>query len=101
MTTIVLLIAIYILNIIDYWQTKYAIWHFGLRVEANPIVRFLFKHNCAEIVKFIIPLVLLIWLGFIIKADKKCIWIAYFLIVFYFLLVLHNFAIFIQMGILF
>ncbi len=98
--TIILLIITYILNLIDYWQTMYAISLFGLSVELNPVTRFLFKHNCAGEVKIIVPIILLTALGFIVKAEKENIWAVYFVVIFYFLLILHNFAMLIQMGIL-
>ena len=96
--TIILLITTYIFNLIDYWQTMYAISHFGLGVEANPIARFLFEHNCAEAVKLIVPLIILIILGFIVKIERKMIWAVYFLTAWYLLAILHNFAMLIQMG---
>jgi hypothetical protein len=98
--TIILLIITYIFNLIDYAQTICAISHFGLSTELNPIVRFLFKHNCIGIVKIIVPIILLTALGFIIKAEKENIWMVYFIVIFYFLVILHNFAMLIQMGII-
>ena len=98
--TIVLLILTYIFNLIDYVQTTCAISHFGLSVELNPIVRFLFQHHCAEIVKLIAPIILLVIIGFMVKAEKKNIWAVYVLAAIYFLVILHNFVILIQMGII-
>ena len=77
----------------------YAISRFGLEIELNPLVRFLFKHNCAEIVKLVVPIILLVTLGFLVKAAKENIWTVYTLVIIYFLLIMHNFAILIQMGI--
>lgn len=98
--TIILLIITYIFNLIDYVQTACAISHFGLSAELNPIVRFLFKHNCAGIVKLIVPIIILVIIGFMVKAEKKNIWAVYVLAAIYFLIILHNFAISIKMGIL-
>lgn len=97
---VILLIITYIFNLIDYWQTTYAVQIFGLGVEANPVVRFLFEHNCAGIAKFIIPAILLICLGFIIKAERGLIWTAYLSFTIYLFVIIHNFIMFMKMGIL-
>ena len=97
--TIILLIITYIFNLIDYWQTTYAIQYFGLGIEANPITRFLFEHNCAGIVKIIAPAILLTSLGFIVKIDKKQIWAVYVAFTLFLLVIMHNFATLIRMGI--
>ena len=98
--TIVLLIITYIFNLIDYLQTAYAIKHFGLEVELNPIARFLFEHDCASVFKIIVPAILLISLGFIVKIERKQIWNVYIICMLYFLLIMHNFAMLIKMGLL-
>lgn len=97
---IILLIIIYIFNIIDYCQTIYAIQHFGIGIEANPIARFWFKHNCAGEIKLIGMAIILIIFGFIIKYDKKQIWVIYFLVIFYLFVITRNFMILIKLGIL-
>lgn len=97
---IVLLNAIYALNIIDYLQTVHAIRFFGLGVEANPIGRLLFEHNCAWIAKFIGVPILLIILAFIIKFDIRQVWAPCVLFVFYCILTLRNFVMLKRMGIL-
>lgn len=96
---VTLLIVIYILNLIDYCQTAYAIQHFGLGVEINPIMRFIFRHNCEIVFKVILPAILLIALGFIVKVDRKQIWKVYFLAALYFLLITHNFVMLAKMGV--
>ena len=99
--TIILLILTYILNLIDYCQTMYAIQLFGLQIELNPIARWLFEHNCATLVKLIVPAITLVSLGFVVKADRKLVWAVYVLFTIYCLVVLHNFAMAIKAGILF
>ena len=88
---IILLILIYILNIIDYFQTVYAIQLFGIGVEINPIGRFMLSNNCAWVFKFIGVALILAAIGFIIKYDKRQKWAVYFLFIFYLLLIIHNF----------
>ena len=99
--TVVLLIAIYILNIIDYLQTAYAIQILGIGVELNPIGRFCFEHNCALPVKLIGILIILIMVGFItIMIEPKYICVSFMLFVFYVAVVWHNFVQLEQAGIL-
>jgi hypothetical protein len=88
------------LNIVDYLQTIYAIKFFGTSIEANPIGRFLFEHNSAWAMKFIgVPLILIaIW--FVIRLDAKQILAPFVLFVFYYIVVLHNFAELTKTGLL-
>ena len=90
---ITLLIIAYTLNLIDYCQTKYVVSHFGLNAELNQFARFLFSAGYAEIIKLIAPIILLAALGLIVKLDKTFIWTAYFVVILYSLVVLHNSAI--------
>lgn len=100
-TTFILLIAIYILNIIDYLQTAYGIQMLGIGVELNPIGRFCFEHNCALPVKLIGMLIVLIVIGFItIKIEPIYICASFILFVFYVAVVWHNFVQLEQVGIL-
>ncbi len=96
---IILLILIYILNIIDYFQTIYAIQLFGIGVEINPIGRFMLENECAWIFKFIGVPILLTAIGFIIKYDKNKVWAVYFLLTVFLFVVIHNFYQLAQMGI--
>lgn len=96
---IILLILIYILNIIDYFQTVYAIQLFGIGVEINPIGRFMLSNNCAWAFKFIGVALILTAIGFIIKYDKKQSWAVYFLLIVFLFLVIHNFYQLAQVGI--
>lgn len=85
------LIIIYILNIIDYFQTIYGINLFGLDIEGNPIARFLLENNCGWIVKFIAVPIILVTLGVLVRIDKKQSWVVYVLLVFYLFVVTNNF----------
>ena len=96
---VVLLILIYLFNIVDYCQTVYAISNFGLGVELNPIARFFFEHDRAWSFKLVVTMLFLIAIGIIVKIDRKQIWAVYFLTAFYFLLIVHNFFMLVQMGI--
>ena len=98
MTALILLVAIYVLNLIDYGQTVYAIHLAGLQVEANPIGRFLFENNYEWVAKFVILPILLALLGLIIKYEKRCIWAAWWLLIHFTIVVIHNFIILIQMN---
>ena len=99
--TIILLVLIYVLNLIDYCQTMYAIRLFGLQIELNPIARWLFEHNYAALFKLVVSAVALVAIGFIVNADRKQAWVVYTLFTLYCLVVLHNFSIAEKMGILF
>lgn len=100
-TTIVLLIATYFLNIVDYIQTAYGIQQLGLGVELNPLMRFCFEHNCALLVKLIVPLLLVLLTGFItIKIEPRFICVALCALVLYVLVVWHNFIQLAQAGLL-
>ena len=96
---IALLITTYVLNIIDYIQTIYAIQLCGISVEANPIARLFFENNCAWVFKLIVMPIALIVIGLIIKVDKKQVWAACVLFICYCIVVLHNFIQLSQMGI--
>ena len=91
-TTIILLIATYILNIIDYLQTKHGINMLGISIELNPVGRFCFEHNCAFVVKFVGVLIILILISLvIIKIEPRFIFTLYFLFIFFLAVVTHNF----------
>lgn len=98
--TIILLISTFMLHMVDYAQTLYAIQLVGLHVEANPIARFLFEHNCAWVAKFIVLPVLLTILGFLVKADKKLAFVPCLLFLWCFAFMIHNFVMLDRMGIL-
>lgn len=97
---IILLILIYILNLIDYGQTLYAIQHFGLSVEANPIARSFFEQNQAGTFKLIMVPIMLIFIGIAVKMEKRLSFAVYFLLIYFSILVLHNFIELAKMGIL-
>ena len=91
--TVILLIAIYILNIIDYLQTVYAVQILGIGVELNPIGRFCLEHNIALPVKVIGMLVILSIIGIItIKIEPRYICVSYAIFVSYIVVIWHNFA---------
>ena len=92
-TTIVLLIATYFLNLVDYVQTAYGIQEIGIGFELNPVIRFCFEHNCDLPVKLIVPLILVLLIGFItIKIEPCYIYVALCAFVLFALVVLHNFS---------
>lgn len=99
--TIILLVSVYILNVIDYVQTMYAIQEVGLAVELNPIMQFLYQNNFVWPVKLVMPVVLLVIWGFIIKADKRLIWSVYILFAVYLFVVFNNFIVSIKLGLLY
>lgn len=100
-TVLILLIATYILNLIDYAQTIYAISYCGLGVEYNPIARFFFDVGCAGEIKLIVFPIILVIIGILVKLSRSGAWMIYVLFIVYFLLILHNFAMLMQMGLLF
>jgi hypothetical protein len=88
---IISLIAIYALNIVDYFQTIYAVRLCGIRAELNPIGRFLLENNCGWVVKIIVAPILLATMGIIIRTERKWSWAAYFMVILYTLVVASNF----------
>lgn len=88
---IVSLVATYILNIVDYLQTIYAVRLCGTGVELNPIGRFLLENNCGWVVKIIVAPILLATMGIIIRTERKWSWAAYFMLILYALVVASNF----------
>ena len=95
---IILLIVIYILNIVDYCQTIYATRILGMGVEANPIARFFLENNCDGIFKLVVVPIILTMIGLIIWIDRRKIWGAYFLLVYFCCVVIHNFIALSRMG---
>lgn len=90
--TVNLLLATYILNIIDYVQTMYAVQIFGVGVELNPIGRFCLEYNYAPFLKFIVMFLILSFIGFIvIKIESKFVYVPCVLAVWYVVVVWHNF----------
>ena len=85
------LILIYILNLIDYWQTMYVVRLCGIGAELNPIGRFLLENNCGWVVKLIVAPILLATMGIIIRTERKWSWAAYFMLILYALVVSSNF----------
>ena len=98
--TIILLTITGVLNIVDYFQTIYAVQFFGLGVELNPIAHFLFNANCEWIKLIIVPIMLII-LGFAIKTNKSMSWTAWVLAILYLVVVINNFSVLMQLGIMF
>lgn len=91
MTTISL-ILIYILNLIDYWQTMYVVRLCGIGAELNPIARFLLETNYGWVVKFIIMPILLTIVGILVRTDRTMAWAVYAILVWYIAIVAHNFC---------
>lgn len=90
MTTIAL-VLIYIINLIDYWQTMYAVRMCGIGAELNPIARFLLETNYGWVAKFIIMPILLTIVGILVRTDRKMAWVVYAALVWYIAIVAHNF----------
>lgn len=88
---IVSLIAIYILNLIDYWQTMYAVRIYGIGIEANPIARFLIENDYGGVAKLIIMPILLTIVGITVRTDRKMAWMVYVALVWYIAVVANNF----------
>lgn len=94
---IIFLIIIFILNIIDYGQTMYAVSICGLIVEANPIARFFIRSGYGWVPKFIVTPLLLALMGWLIHYEPKARWIAYVLLIFYIVVVANNFIMLAQL----
>ena len=100
-TTIILLITTYFLNLIDYAQTVLCVQAFGLGVELNPLMRFCFEHDCALATKLIVPLIMVLLIGFItIKVESRYICVAMCVLILYTFVVCYNFFQLAQVGLL-
>lgn len=97
---IIVLVVVNILNLIDYVQTMYAVKYFGISIESNPFVRFLLEHNCMGVVKLGLPIIWAVFYIFIIKKDKLQLISLCLAAIFYFFLVLYNFGVLEELGLL-
>lgn len=95
---IISLITIYILNIIDYFQTTYAVQLAGIGVEANPIGRMLLENDYGWVAKLIVVPLVLVILGATINTTRKQSWVVYLLLIFYFVVVINNFIVLSKLG---
>ena len=93
MTIIIVLTAIYILNIIDYVQTMYAVGIFGIEFELNPVGRFLIENDLVFAAKMILVPALLIIMGYLLMKLKCVTWLVYIPFVAYLVVVIRNFII--------
>lgn len=86
------LILVYILNVIDYYETIYLIQNCGIDGELNPVMRFLVENDYAWGLKIIGVAILLIIYAIllIIGKDKKHMWGAYVLLAAFSVTVLSN-----------
>lgn len=98
--TIILLVITYLLNVVDYFQTTYAVSEFGIAVEFNPFARYLFQTDCAALIKLLLPAILLILLGIIVKIDRSCMWSVYTAFTLALVVVTNNFIVLFQLGVI-
>ncbi len=89
--TINLIIA-YLFNIIDYIATAYWIHLYGIAVETNPFMRWMFAHNMAWIVKIIIVGGLFAVLGYLIYRYPRASKWAYVPLIVYGALTIYHFV---------
>ena len=94
------LILTYILNVIDYFETLYLIQFYGTEVEGNPIMRFIFENQYGWVAKLIVPAVLLIGYGFLVKKDRTLLRPIYVATSVYLFLVIHNLDVIMTAGLL-
>lgn len=95
---VVLLIIIYLLNLVDYWQTTLAISLCGIGVELNPIARFLIENDYGWVVKIIVFAALLVVMGFLVHKIPSQIYMIYVLAIVFCIVVIHNFIMLTRMG---
>lgn len=95
-----ILIITYILNVIDYLETLYLIQRYGIAVEGNPIMRFLFEHPYGWVAKLIVPAILFTICALLAIKDKRILYPVYIAAVVYVGIVLHNLNIILQAGLL-
>ncbi len=99
MTIIIIpLVIIYLLNLIDYFQTMYAIENFGIGIEANPTARFLIENDLGCLLKLIVMPIMLILVGVLVYKEKRMLWAIYLLLASFLVLVINNFIVLSQMG---
>ena len=91
------LVVLYILNLIDYVQTIYAVQLYGLGVEANPLARILLKGEYAWVLKLILAPLAIMAIAYVVKIDKRWTWVLYLLVIFYLVIVINNFAVLLRL----
>lgn len=99
-TSIILLIILCLLNVIDYVQTIYSVQLLGVAGELNPIARLLMESSYGWVKLLIVPILALAIFA-IIKTDKSFVWVAWVAVILYLLVVMNNFVVAFQVGILF
>lgn len=92
------IIIAYILNIIDYLFTAHWVRKYGIKIEANPIGRWMFENNVAWVFKIFIVGGLFALLGYFIFKHPKTAWIAYIPLGVYALLVIYHIFLIIKIG---
>lgn len=65
------LVLAYLLNVTDYFFTKYWITRYGIDAEFNPIGRWMFATGLAGFIKIFIIGGLFILLGYLVKRQPK------------------------------
>jgi len=95
---IILLSLIYILNLIDYFQTAYLTSLFGISVEINPVAAFLITNGYWDIIKLLIIPLLIIAMWLIIRQDKQLKWFPLIVVIIYSFVVINNFYVMFRIG---
>lgn len=95
---IIQLFIIYLLNLVDYWQTMWAVHLWGINAEANPIGRYLIENNYLAAVKIAIVPILLIALGAIVRFERRVAWMVNAMLTFYTIIIISNFAVILING---
>ena len=65
------LVLAYLLNLTDYFFTKYWVTRYGIDAEFNPIGRWMFATGLAGFIKIFIVGGLFILLGYLVKRQPK------------------------------
>ena len=84
------LVIAYALNLLDYAITAYWVTLYGTEVEANPLMRWAFEHDCAWAVKIFAVGALMAVVGYLVKRYNKCRWSGIFLAVVYGLILIYH-----------
>lgn len=97
---ILLLIIVYLLNVIDYCQTMYAVESLGEQVEGNPVGSYIIKSGYAFTIKIVAFPLLMVVMAILTWMDDIAIYFDFLLLISFTAVVIHNFMMLASAGLL-
>lgn len=91
------LVLAYLLNVTDYFFTKYWVTRYGIDAEFNPIGRWMFATGLAGFVKIFLLGGLFILLGYLVKRQPKARAASYLVVCVYGIVMAYHIALAMEM----